>query len=557
MDYKTTINNLFSPRKVQFEVPTYQRAYSWYADNDKPNEKQISQFISDLKEQPEKVPYFFGHFLFEKDLTNENKYYTIDGQQRLTTLVIFFSCLMIVLKEKEAEINLSEIQEDYLQKSKEHIKFKTVEYDDNFFQNVIINNKTDVANTKSRKRIKEAKDYFLKVMRKTDLNELIRWKEVIENASITTDEVRNKIEATQRFTFQNDRGKDLTELEKLKAFLMFNIYLATKGTEKNADDLIKFIQKEFQTIYLKLEEINSVNEDQILNYHCIAFISISGNAFENVKNTINKEQDKISWITDFSTSLKMTFENIKKIEDRTKTNSCIGDVLLLDSYNSYPLLIKLFHFHSETLDEIEHLFRLMEITLFRMEYSIGNFRTNRFHSFAQQYNGDLTSIESKLLESAENGFQWWWNFKSDFQSFLKGSSHYRHSTKYLLWKYENNLRFQKKEPPMLLNEYTNLYQAHNLENTIDHWTPQNPDENFHSQEFKDKYLHNIGNLVLATRGRNSQDNNNIPEERDRTSILLSRQELEARGNKWEPTDILERQKRIVEFALEYWAPKLK
>lgn len=109
---------------------------------------------------------------------------------------------------------------------------------------------------------------------------------------------------------------------------------------------------------------------------------------------------------------------------------------------------------------------------------------------------------------------------------------------------------------MLLNDYLNLYQAHNLENTIDHWTPQNPDVNY-TQEFKDKYLHNLGNLVLATRGRNSQDNNDMPEERDRTSILLSRQALEAKGDKWEPEDILERQAKIVEFAIGYWTPKRK
>ena len=39
--------------------------------------------------------------------------------------------------------------------------------------------------------------------------------------------------------------------------------------------------------------------------------------FENVKKAINKEQDVISWITDFSTNLKITFENIKKMKSIT------------------------------------------------------------------------------------------------------------------------------------------------------------------------------------------------------------------------------------------------
>ena len=192
-----------------------------------------------------------------------------------------------------------------------------------------------------------------------------------------------------------------------------------------------------------------------------------------------------------------------------------------------------------------------------MEYTIGTYRANDFHYYSYEYNGDLTNLESRMYDIAEDGFRDWWNFESDFENFLRGSSHYRNSTKYLLWKYENHLRFLKKEPPMLITEYQNLYHSHNLENTIDHWTPQNPDDNPYSQDFKDRFLNNIGNLVLATRGRNSQDSNNLPEERDTSSILLSRQELDSLSEKWGETEILKRQNRIVDFASEYWAPKLK
>jgi hypothetical protein len=88
------------------------------------------------------------------------------------------------------------------------------------------------------------------------------------------------------------------------------------------------------------------------------------------------------------------------------------------------------------------------------------------------------------------------------------------------------LRHLKKEPPMQITDYLNLYENHNLETTIDHWIPQKKsDGTNYSQVFINKYLHNIGNLVLATRGRNSQDNNDLPEKRDKSSVLLSRQEM--------------------------------
>lgn len=63
----------------QFEIPRYQRAYSW-------GKKQREQLIEDLRDV--KGKYYFGHFLFEES-GDDNTIKVIDGQQRITTLVIF------------------------------------------------------------------------------------------------------------------------------------------------------------------------------------------------------------------------------------------------------------------------------------------------------------------------------------------------------------------------------------------------------------------------------------------------------------------------------------
>lgn len=106
MDYKTTLGNIFSARKNQFAVPNYQRAYSWEVGADK--DKHIPQFFKDLIEHPKTVAqYHYGHFLFEQDLINKNKYWIIDGQQRMTTAVIFLSCIykrLIKLPEYNKEV---------------------------------------------------------------------------------------------------------------------------------------------------------------------------------------------------------------------------------------------------------------------------------------------------------------------------------------------------------------------------------------------------------------------------------------------------------------------
>jgi hypothetical protein len=124
-----------------------------------------------------------------------------------------------------------------------------------------------------------------------------------------------------------------------------------------------------------------------------------------------------------------------------------------------------------------------------------------------------------------------------------------------LWKYENKLRAEDREPQMRFTDFENLYGKHNLENTLDHWTPQKPVGNEYTQEFKDYYLNNIGNLVLATRGRNSSDSNDLPSERETHSILIQRQKLEPYKQNWGEHEIKNRQREIVEFAKEYWNPE--
>ena len=77
-----TINELFENRR-KIQIPVYQRAYSW-------EKEQYSQFLEDLIEQKGK-PYHFGLFIFEHDVNDT--YFVIDGQQRLTTAVLFLAAL--------------------------------------------------------------------------------------------------------------------------------------------------------------------------------------------------------------------------------------------------------------------------------------------------------------------------------------------------------------------------------------------------------------------------------------------------------------------------------
>jgi uncharacterized protein with ParB-like and HNH nuclease domain len=552
MDFKTTINGIFSPRKNHFAVPNYQRAYSWEKD------KHVLQFLKDLEDHPKSVAqYHLGHFLFEKDNNDKNKYWIIDGQQRMTTVVIFLACIQKKLSTlPEQSKGADNLYTEYLFNSDDQQKFATVEYDNNFFINTVIEGREDKIDTRSRRRIKEAFDFFQEKINTASIEQILHYKELIEEAKITTDIVEDKAEATQIFTFQNDRGKDLTNLEKLKAFLMLQIFLACKDTERDPNPYINFVEREFEAIYKALEKIEIANEDQVFNYHALAFLPSAPTALDRVKNAVEglNADEQRKWIKDFAVALKRSFEIVITIQEKRNTYSHIADVLYLDQANSFPLLLKLHHYHENDI-RIEKPIRLMEIILFRLSYTTGNFQTNSLHTVASRYKGDLEQLNETLLYHSRSGFQPYWNFEGSFHQYLDGDHHYISLTRYLLWKYENALRDTVREPYMLFPEFNNLYGKTKLENTLDHWTPQNPHGVEYEEEFKERYLNNLGNMVLSTRGRNASDSNSLPTDRSTMSTLLSRQKLEEYKGVWDKEQIKSRQKEISSFAKNYWNPE--
>lgn len=88
---KRTINDIFNGNKI-LEIPFFQRAYVW----DTP---QWERFLTDMEQVSHiNKPYFLGSVILKQQLTNSqqsvgDRRTVIDGQQRLTTLSIFFKVL--------------------------------------------------------------------------------------------------------------------------------------------------------------------------------------------------------------------------------------------------------------------------------------------------------------------------------------------------------------------------------------------------------------------------------------------------------------------------------
>lgn len=557
------IKDLFNPEKIEFSIPDYQRAYSW-------EDKNIDQFIQDILDNASyKKRYYLGHYLFERDTNRPEKLLVIDGQQRLTTIVIFMSCVYkelkkrsansIILDKDEDSVNIERIREDFIKYSKFY-KLSTVSDDNPFFESVIYNEFDVQPENQSQRRIAKAKAIFTKWLSAPETNtaDILEYKDIIAEAAITTYEVKDKYQATQIFAFQNDRGKSLTELEKLKAEIMHKIYTYSSDDDEAAR-AVDYVKVQFAKIFKCVERFEHTDEDAVLNAHNLAFYPSNQTALSFLKNKIKVvESDPVEWIKHFTDTVLNSYQSVLKIESKYSYDSKIADIQILDKYNSTPLLLKLFHFHGDNDLLIEEMSGYVERTLFKLTFRADDFRTNSLIGIARDYQGDAEALRSSLIYSSNQGFKWYWNFNQSCHNyFSEGHNHYNSKIKYVLWKFENALRKEKRISPISPEVFINQFGNKREENTLDHIMPQDPNFTTYPDDFIKLWLNNIGNLSLMGWGNNSAKRNNDPIEIKEyyNSNYLSMQLVYhtlCERQKWGEEEIKERQELIIDFVDKNW-----
>ena len=96
MEIKAQVHNISKLKDYYFLVPDYQREYVWKMDD------QVDQFLADIANEfepgaREQSSYLIGSIIIVK---NGDKYDVIDGQQRLTTIVLTMCALRDLLKDQ-------------------------------------------------------------------------------------------------------------------------------------------------------------------------------------------------------------------------------------------------------------------------------------------------------------------------------------------------------------------------------------------------------------------------------------------------------------------------
>ena len=213
---------------VSIEVPFFQRSYVWTTE-------EWKKFLSDMEDLcKQDKPYFLGAIILKK-LTKEGKKKSIvDGQQRLTTLLV----LLKILSLKEEESTYEFLMHFRNKKGKEkEIKFKHSYYDREAFEKVFLLGKLD--DLVGDNRIIEAYQYFKANVGLYTLD----YDSIVENICLVDIEIEADEDEQQIFETINSVGRKLTTGELLKNYIFID-----SAIEKYKEIWVPAFEKDEDTI---------------------------------------------------------------------------------------------------------------------------------------------------------------------------------------------------------------------------------------------------------------------------------------------------------------------
>ncbi len=210
-----------------FEIPEFQRPYSWQTTN-------VDEFLSDLEECITKSKnHYFGTVVQVKDTDSIYSRSIIDGQQRVTTSLLMISVIYHMARDDSSlitnpETTADKIEYQYLinkDLDNKRVKLRTVTSDDEILQRIFnAKGKESELELKDRqsnvyKVYAKFRDYFSK--KQGGLDKYIDGLGHFEIAVLTLDS--NDDNPQRVFESINSTGKPLSDGDKIRNFaLMLN-----------------------------------------------------------------------------------------------------------------------------------------------------------------------------------------------------------------------------------------------------------------------------------------------------------------------------------------------
>lgn len=597
-------------------MPDYQRGYSW-------DESNVREFLSDLDYLQADRNHYTGTLVLHED--SQDKEYldaedtpltplaVVDGQQRLTTIVILLNSLSLAL-ERAATDDAS----DRIRKVAHAIRSNFIETEgangqpihrlalnqgaNNFFHRHVLAREPGIHGPQipSETRLLRAKvvidAYIDKNVSGRDPKSVREFlldlhRKVADRLRFSLYEVEQEAEVGVIFEVMNDRGKPLSELEKVKNYLLY-----AGATIGLVNDLAASVNSAWENILSGLMNAgleSSKDENSLLRAQWVVAYDYQPRKWRGVKsvkerfNVRSSDQDRKKLLDDLVTYTKRLEDtcvpfcdayapiqvgSFSSFADQTNQRNLVIEwsdrFRRLDTLVPFvPLLVAVRLRYPKDTGKYLHVLQLCENYAFRV-FTLKESRTdagqagmfqigNQLASRAIAYD-DMIEVLQRLLARRCSD--------AEFEGLLetRGDWYEWRGLQYFLYEYETHLAAASGASPHV--SWQDLKRK-DKRDTVEHILPQNIERREYwrtrfDNEAHNRLRHDLGNLTL-TRGNSVLSDKPFPKKKGdpsskkysySTSPLFAERELQA-WEDWTPEAIEHRRQKIVAWARERWAVK--
>ena len=578
-----TIKKILRTSDQTYEIPRYQRGYSWKRGD-------VSTFWNDMMEEWSGL--FIGTILLiEQEKMNERTE-IIDGQQRMLTITILLSSIRDALRKiggEQAIGGASDIQSHYIE-FKDFIgsmektpKVQVAKNLKGYFQRAIIDyteGKLPDGSTDEEKRVRTARQFFDTAIRK-ELGQIkgdvekISWLlttllRKVERLKVVRIGVGNPDDAYTVFESVNAKGAALTLADILKSLIFRRI--PRKGDEDIA-------QKQWDKIHANLDG-TGFTLTRFIRYYWLSNYEFlpESKLYSAIKKKL--EVDKaITWegllddLVSHSDFLRMLKEADAEDFSKPDYNSprrvanALTGISLMNVSQVYVLLLAI-HRNRGMKKKWERELEMLERFCFHY-HAIGKQQAVRVEKKYSEY-----AIKIEKLNEIENDDDRSTSLETvlrEMRDDLVGVKREYVQLDNFTQRFNEELDYSKPSKRLLV-KYTLSRINHHYENgtgemsvdlsmiNLEHILPQNPKNWGLSKEDVEDYVNKIGNLTMISKKINSTMGNKGLKEK---LVLISGSELsinanlidfiENHGNKWTDSEIYERGSGLAKLSFnEIW-----
>lgn len=422
-----SISECLSKEGDYYKIPDYQRRYSW-------GKEQLEDFWYDLNSLEENDEHFLGSIVVITDAyrMDFNKLELVDGQQRLTTILLLLKTIYDYFNEKhkEEESKLADrIEDKYLYsenfKGERRLNLELGKLDREDFNNIIDDNRKNIENDKLLYSFK----YFKEKIFELDYNEVeIIYRKLLQQMLIVVITAGNEKSAFRLFETLNDRGLELSAIDLMKNYLLKTI--------TNQDQKTQLIKDKWENIILNIQNID--RKVRFFRHYIMASEPETNQkvtqkrVYDRFKEIIDEDLREINLsIEEYIDDMEEKSELYKSIcdadishgiftrDEKSKINQHLRNITSIGAAPSRTLLIKSFEELFKNKIAPENLIEILKmVEIFSIRRIIGQLSTGELDTIyntlavnAFKTNDPVNHIRNVFLENIPSDDEFEKNFR--------------------------------------------------------------------------------------------------------------------------------------------------